>query len=152
MAEEAEKEFTILRKIDIFDHNPTAVKALFDHIEGFSSLLNDCKSFELLGDMLLLCDFYMMPQPENLIVEKLKNTTLTTENFASAFETGKKLEMSQRLKPVADYLLRRSLNFVGTNLASFQNILNLVASNSNHSNAVLAMIRLLGESGEFVLR
>eukprot|EP00088_Acartia_fossae_P030316 TRINITY_DN31284_c0_g1_i6.p1 TRINITY_DN31284_c0_g1~~TRINITY_DN31284_c0_g1_i6.p1 ORF type:complete len:465 (-),score=64.95 TRINITY_DN31284_c0_g1_i6:86-1480(-) len=152
LQEDEEKDFSILRVHNIVGFSPIAVKALFDHVEGHSNILNDCTSFDVLGDMLLLCDYYMMSEPEKIIIDKIKKTPVTIQNLVLVFETGKKLESHTRLRPVADFLIRRCISFAGTNFPSWQSLLCFIVNNTSKVEEVLAIIQLLGAGGDCVLR
>ena len=79
----------------------TFLKTLFDHLSGFSALMNECSRFSILCDMLKIADFYDIPSPIPLLRSKIKEAEITLENLVEAYKTSQQLADIQSFKEMA---------------------------------------------------
>ena len=93
-----QQEFSLLKAFNIPDQNPTAVKTLFDYLEGYTTMMDSCDSFSILGNMLAICDFYIINGPIRMIKEKIRELELSVHNLVEAYQAAKKLESLDRFK------------------------------------------------------
>ena len=61
-------------------------------LSGFEEMMDGCKSFELLSDMMRACDFYDMRHPVRMIANKMVSLSLDNAALIDAYKTSYNLE------------------------------------------------------------
>ena len=150
LTEEENKSFSVVRTFNITGHNAVAVKTLFDYLEEHEDMMLACKSFNILADMLMLCDFYLISNPVQLIIDKINTTPLTVDNLGEAFMAGRMLSQNERFKTISTSLLGRCVNYAGVYLVSWKTCLSFILA--NNPDVVSCAFELLFAGEEYVIR
>ena len=140
-----QQEFSLLKAFNIPDQNPTAVKTLFDYLEGYTTMMDSCDSFSILGNMLAICDFYIINGPIRMIKEKIRELELSVHNLVEAYQAAKKLESLDRFKVDAKNLVGRSLAYGSVNLAAWQCLISFVVDNGEKLEEVVNILQHFGQ-------
>ncbi len=62
-----------------------------EYISGFKEFLQGCKDLAILGDILLLCDYFEINKPVTEIRNIVFETAINFSNAIDAFEVSRKL-------------------------------------------------------------
>jgi hypothetical protein len=86
-----------------------AVRAIFEWLKGHTEILTGINSFSEFGELLMLCDFYAIDKPINIIVLEIIELRITMDNILEAFATAKELEAVVAYKDVARDMIARKV-------------------------------------------
>eukprot|EP00088_Acartia_fossae_P034149 TRINITY_DN35024_c0_g1_i1.p1 TRINITY_DN35024_c0_g1~~TRINITY_DN35024_c0_g1_i1.p1 ORF type:complete len:342 (-),score=71.25 TRINITY_DN35024_c0_g1_i1:501-1526(-) len=146
------KELSLTRSFQISGFNPQSSKILFEQLKGYTAMMEKCQSFDLLTEMLRICDFYAIFKPIPLITDKINKLPINIYNLVDAFESGEKLAVIEMYKAVSHDLFMRCAAFAGGNLVSWQACLSFVVDNSCNRNAVVNIFKLISEQQKCSIR
>ena len=131
--------------IEISDFDPLAVRILFEQLKGYVDVFLSCPSIHVLGQMLMLCDFYAIDKPVKGIKKKLIMLPITMVNLLEAFATAKSLEMIEAYKTIAHNITVRCISFARCNLGCSSNIIDFMVRHKDNINLSLQLFDYLGD-------
>ena len=81
-----------IKQIELSEYKLLSVKYLMEYIQGYPTLLKDCKDILVITDMLKLSDFYDIKSPIPVLLAKISNLPIEMSNVTEAFEASKALQ------------------------------------------------------------
>ena len=106
-------------------------------------MLQECKSFSVLVDVLCICDYYLISSPVSHIIERIDQLSLSVNNMIEAYESAQKLAAHQRFQGLAKDLQGRSIAYARSNLASWQCLISFIAGNCDNVESVVQVLEHL---------
>ena len=123
-----------------------------EYISGFKELLQGCKDLAILGDILLLCDYFEINKPVTEIRNIVFETAINFSNAIDAFEVSRKLESVYDFADFASHLHMKSISFLRFNLAGWQLLINFLVANENKRNVVIGILEELAGKQDALIR
>jgi hypothetical protein len=116
-----------------------------EYIQGYPTLLKDCKDILVITDMLKLSDFYDIKSPIPVLLAKISNLPIEMSNVTEAFEASKALQNIAGFKDLSTNLSSKCIQYLRFNIASWQVVINFLVDNRSKSNLVIKMIEMVAE-------
>ncbi len=122
-----------------------------EYLSDFKDLLQGCKELTVLGDILILCDYYGIGKPVTEIRNVVYETAIDFSNAIEAFEVSRKIELVDAFADLASHLWMKSTSFLRFNLAGWQLLINFLVANENKIDiAVDILEELAGKEQAFI--
>ena len=116
-----------------------------EYIQGYPTLLKDCKDILVITDMLKLSDFYDIKSPIPVLLAKISNLPIEMSNVTEVFEASKALQNIAGFKDLSTNLSSKCIQYLRFNIASWQVVINFLVDNRSKSNLVIKMIEMVAE-------
>ena len=140
------------KHVDLSKYNPLSVKYLMEYLSDFKDLLQGCKELTVLGDILILCDYYGIGKPVTEIRNVVYETAIDFSNAIESFEVSRKIELIDAFADLASHLRMKSASFLRFNLAGWQLLIYFLVANENKIDIAVDILEELAEKEEALIR
>ena len=100
-------------------------------ISGYGDMMDNVDDFEILADMIRLCDYYGIQKPVPLISHKISTTKLNMTNLLSCKRACQVLKNLVKFTLLAQNLEDRCSTFARANLASWQSLVTFITNSTD---------------------
>ena len=90
--------------VEIAGFKTEAVKIFFTYLAGHDSVVESCKQFSILADMIYICEKYEFTNHVNVIIKSIFSCPITMDNLIEVVDISEGLSKLEKYKKLSEYL------------------------------------------------